>query len=153
MKRYGFIYQFHENSNVGIMRAEKSIIYWFMPFVTTHLIQYHICHFNFHITKLWLINCFALPDVTVSVDCPLYIRPHSKAVLNTAISADTNFLSRHLVMDYSLLVGMDETNKELVVGIIGGDSARVSVSAGRSAPFVVCVRNIQGNSNKNIYVI
>lgn len=56
---------------------------------------------------------------TVSVDSPLYIRPHSKAVLNAAILADTDFLSRHLVMDYSLLVGLNESTKELVVGIIG----------------------------------
>ena len=36
-----------------------------------------------------------------------------------AITNDTQFLSSHLVMDYSLLVGMDENTKELVVGIIG----------------------------------
>ncbi len=55
----------------------------------------------------------------VSVDHPLYIRPHSKTVLTLAITNDTQFLSSHLVMDYSLLVGMDESRKELVVGIIG----------------------------------
>ncbi len=49
----------------------------------------------------------------------MYIRPHSKTVLTLAITNDTQFLSGHLVMDYSLLVGMDETRKELVVGIIG----------------------------------
>ncbi|ELU02982.1 hypothetical protein CAPTEDRAFT_176607 [Capitella teleta] len=54
----------------------------------------------------------------LSVDSPLYLRPHSKVVLNSAIMADTDFLSQHLVMDYSLLVGLDEDSKELVVGII-----------------------------------
>ena len=57
--------------------------------------------------------------VSVSVDSPLYIRPHSKTVLTLAITNDTSFLSSHLVMDYSLLVGLDEHKKELVIGIIG----------------------------------
>lgn len=50
---------------------------------------------------------------------PLYVRPHSKAVLNRAIGADTAFLSQQLIMDYSLLVGIDTTANELIVGIIG----------------------------------
>ena len=57
--------------------------------------------------------------VPVSVDSPLYMRPYSKVVLKTAINSDSEFLSANLVMDYSLLVGLDETKKELVVGIIG----------------------------------
>ncbi|XP_064646018.1 1-phosphatidylinositol 3-phosphate 5-kinase-like isoform X3 [Lineus longissimus] len=52
------------------------------------------------------------------VDSPLYIRPHSKTVLTLAITNDTQFLSSHLVMDYSLLVGLDSAKKELVIGII-----------------------------------
>ena len=55
----------------------------------------------------------------MSVDSPLYIRGHSKSVLTQAITNDTHFLSGKLVMDYSLLVGVDETRKELIVGIIG----------------------------------
>ncbi|ESP03190.1 hypothetical protein LOTGIDRAFT_137860 [Lottia gigantea] len=54
----------------------------------------------------------------LSVDSPLYIRPHSKTVLKTAITSDSQFLSNNLVMDYSLIVGLDEINQELVVGII-----------------------------------
>ncbi|XP_041374474.1 1-phosphatidylinositol 3-phosphate 5-kinase-like isoform X2 [Gigantopelta aegis] len=54
----------------------------------------------------------------LSVDSPLYMRPYSKAVLKTAIDSDSDFLSANLIMDYSLLVGLDETKKELVVGII-----------------------------------
>ncbi|KAK2183696.1 hypothetical protein NP493_299g00022 [Ridgeia piscesae] len=53
-----------------------------------------------------------------SIDSPLYIRPHSKFVLNSAINNDTHFLSSHIVMDYSLLVGLDTKRNELVVGII-----------------------------------
>ena len=54
-----------------------------------------------------------------NVDSPLYIRPHSKTILTLAITQDTEFLSSHLVMDYSLLVGVDDSSKELVIGIIG----------------------------------
>jgi len=57
--------------------------------------------------------------LTVSVESPLYIHPHSKTVLTTAIRRDSHFLSTNMVMDYSLLVGLDDKKKELVVGIIG----------------------------------
>lgn len=55
----------------------------------------------------------------MTCDCPLYIKPHTKTVLTIAIQNDSEFLSSQLVMDYSLLVGLDEDKKELVVGIIG----------------------------------
>lgn len=55
----------------------------------------------------------------MTCDNPLYIQPHSKTVLMQAIQADTQFLASLSVMDYSLLVGLDESSKELVVGIIG----------------------------------
>jgi len=51
-------------------------------------------------------------------ESPLFIRPHSKAILSKAIYNDTEFLSTNMVMDYSLLVGIDEAKSELVVGII-----------------------------------
>ncbi|KAG8520962.1 1-phosphatidylinositol 3-phosphate 5-kinase, partial [Galemys pyrenaicus] len=51
-------------------------------------------------------------------DNPLYIRSHSKAVLKASIRSDSHFLSSHLIIDYSLLVGRDDTSNELVVGII-----------------------------------
>ena len=60
--------------------------------------------------------------ITVSIDQPLYVRPHSKAVVMMAMTEDTRFLSRHLVMDYSLLVGLDEASGQLVVGIIGDNN-------------------------------
>ena len=70
----------------------------------------------FFIIIIIIIFLFYYP---VSVDSPLYIRPHSKTVLSLAVSNDTQFLASHLIMDYSLLVGLDETKQELVLGIIG----------------------------------
>lgn len=55
----------------------------------------------------------------MSCDSPLYVHPHSKIVLNQAINDDAEFLTSQLVMDYSLLVGLDEDSGELVLGIIG----------------------------------
>lgn len=52
-------------------------------------------------------------------DNPLYVRGHSQSVLNKALNADTQFLASQLVMDYSLLVGIDEENNQLIVGLIG----------------------------------
>lgn len=52
-------------------------------------------------------------------DNPLYIRSHCKAILRAAILSDAHFLSSHLIIDYSLLVGRDDVTDELVVGIIG----------------------------------
>ncbi|KAK2850255.1 hypothetical protein Q7C36_009038 [Tachysurus vachellii] len=51
-------------------------------------------------------------------DNPLYIRSHCKAILRAAIHSDAYFLSSHLIIDYSLLVGRDDASDQLVVGII-----------------------------------
>lgn len=56
--------------------------------------------------------------LNMSCDSPLYIRPHSKSVLNKAIEEDTKFLADNCVMDYSLLVGLEPNTDELVLGII-----------------------------------
>jgi len=50
---------------------------------------------------------------------PLYLREHSKKLLNDSLYNDTLFLGKNNVMDYSLLVGFDEEKQELVVGIVG----------------------------------
>lgn len=52
-------------------------------------------------------------------NCPVYVYPHSKCVLMQAILADTEFLAKNSIMDYSLLTCIDEASGELVVGIIG----------------------------------
>ncbi|CAH1099797.1 unnamed protein product [Psylliodes chrysocephalus] len=54
----------------------------------------------------------------MTCESPLYVLPHSKTVLINAIQNDTEFLSTQSVMDYSLLVGLDPDNKEIVLGII-----------------------------------
>ncbi|TCD70122.1 1-phosphatidylinositol-3-phosphate 5-kinase [Steccherinum ochraceum] len=49
---------------------------------------------------------------------PFYLREHSKRILRGALFNDSRFLADFNVMDYSLLVGVDSTNNELVVGIV-----------------------------------
>ena len=50
---------------------------------------------------------------------PLFLREHSKKMLRASIWNDTLFLSKLDVMDYSLIVGVDEDRQELIVGIVG----------------------------------
>jgi 1-phosphatidylinositol-3-phosphate 5-kinase len=50
---------------------------------------------------------------------PFYLREHSKRILRGALYNDSKFLSDINVMDYSLVVGVDSQNNELVVGIVG----------------------------------
>lgn len=49
---------------------------------------------------------------------PLFAREHSKKLLRVSVWNDTLFLARQNVMDYSLMVAVDESRKELVVGVI-----------------------------------
>lgn len=51
-------------------------------------------------------------------ESPLFAREHSKRLLRASVWNDTLFLSRQNVMDYSLMIAIDENKKELVVGII-----------------------------------
>jgi 1-phosphatidylinositol-3-phosphate 5-kinase len=51
-------------------------------------------------------------------ESPLFAREHSKKLLKTSVYNDTLFLAKQNVMDYSLMVAIDENRKELVVGII-----------------------------------
>jgi hypothetical protein len=55
----------------------------------------------------------------VICESPLFIREHSKKLLRASVWNDTLFLSKLNVMDYSLLVGMDDDRGELVIGIVG----------------------------------
>ncbi|KAJ4974799.1 hypothetical protein NE237_007973 [Protea cynaroides] len=49
---------------------------------------------------------------------PIFLGSRTKRILERAIWNDTSFLASVDVMDYSLLVGVDEERKELVLGII-----------------------------------
>jgi 1-phosphatidylinositol-3-phosphate 5-kinase len=51
-------------------------------------------------------------------ESPLFIREHSKKMLRASVYNDTLFLSKLNVMDYSLLVGIDNESNELVIGIV-----------------------------------
>jgi len=50
---------------------------------------------------------------------PLFVREHAKKFLRACLWNDTLFLERNQVMDYSLMIGIDEEKKELVIGLIG----------------------------------
>ena len=69
----------------------------------------------------------AMPDGTTLFDSewiedqsrtPYLLHPHAKRILQEAISSDTRYLSHESVMDYSLLLGLDEGKNEVVVGIV-----------------------------------
>lgn len=60
-----------------------------------------------------------LTPVTAAYITPFYLREHSKRILRGALYNDSKFLADINVMDYSLVVGVDSTNNELVVGIVG----------------------------------
>ncbi|KAJ7597343.1 hypothetical protein C8J56DRAFT_316262 [Mycena floridula] len=49
---------------------------------------------------------------------PFYVREHSKRIMRGALFNDSKFLADIHVMDYSLIVGVDSQNNELVVGIV-----------------------------------
>nr|CAH8839447.1 unnamed protein product [Trichobilharzia regenti] len=56
--------------------------------------------------------------LNASIDNPLYLRVHSKNALAHCLNTDTTFLANLFIMDYSLLVGVDTTSNQLVVGLI-----------------------------------
>jgi len=49
---------------------------------------------------------------------PLLIHPHSKLILSEAIKADADFLAKSNIMDYSLLLGIDEERHEIACGLV-----------------------------------
>ncbi|EGZ78337.1 hypothetical protein NEUTE2DRAFT_102190 [Neurospora tetrasperma FGSC 2509] len=51
-------------------------------------------------------------------ESPLFAREHSKRLLRASVWNDTLFLARQNVMDYSLMIAVEENKKELVVGMI-----------------------------------
>ncbi|KAG0232821.1 1-phosphatidylinositol-3-phosphate 5-kinase [Actinomortierella wolfii] len=51
-------------------------------------------------------------------ESPFFIREHAKAQLSESLANDSLFLQRFNIMDYSLLVAVDDDNQELIVGIV-----------------------------------
>ena len=51
-------------------------------------------------------------------ESPLFAREHAKRLLRATVFNDTLFLQKQNVMDYSLMIAIDENRKELVVGMI-----------------------------------
>ncbi|KAH4352472.1 1-phosphatidylinositol-3-phosphate 5-kinase [Parastagonospora nodorum] len=58
-----------------------------------------------------------LVDIIYS-ETPIFVREHTKKLLKASVWNDTLFLSQNNVMDYSLMAGFDDTNREIIVGII-----------------------------------
>lgn len=48
----------------------------------------------------------------------MLVRPHSKRVLREAIRSDADFLAKSNIMDYSLLLGIDEGKKQIACGLV-----------------------------------
>jgi len=56
--------------------------------------------------------------IVVIYESPLFVGQHSKRILRHSLWNDTLLLARMNVMDYSLVIGIDEEKKELILGII-----------------------------------
>ncbi|CAE6510846.1 unnamed protein product [Rhizoctonia solani] len=48
----------------------------------------------------------------------LLVRPHSKLILQEAVKYDAEFLAKSNIMDYSLLLGVDEEQSEIACGLV-----------------------------------
>ncbi|KAF5320160.1 hypothetical protein D9611_010357 [Ephemerocybe angulata] len=48
----------------------------------------------------------------------MLVRPYSKRIIQEAIRNDAEFLAKSNIMDYSLLLGVDETKKEIACGLV-----------------------------------
>ncbi|KAI0314043.1 hypothetical protein OF83DRAFT_1138748, partial [Amylostereum chailletii] len=46
------------------------------------------------------------------------VHPHSKVILREGLRSDCDFLAKSNIMDYSLLLGIDETEKEISCGLV-----------------------------------
>lgn len=51
-------------------------------------------------------------------ESPLFVREHSRKLIQASVWNDTLWLCKQNVMDYSLMAGFDDSAKDLVVGII-----------------------------------
>jgi len=61
----------------------------------------------------------ALSLMSVIYESPLFVGQYSKRILRHSLWNDTLFLAKMNVMDYSLVIGIDEESQDLILGIIG----------------------------------
>ncbi|CAN9359406.1 unnamed protein product [Alternaria alternata] len=55
-----------------------------------------------------------LVDIIYS-ETPIFVREHTKKLLKASVFNDTLFLSQNNVMDYSLMAGFDDTQREIIL--------------------------------------
>lgn len=75
---------------------------------------------NRHVEKTGKENEVLLDENMVEYiyESPLFVREYDKKLLRASLWNDTLFLAKMNVMDYSLVIGIDEEKKTLIVGII-----------------------------------
>lgn len=75
---------------------------------------------NRHVEQTGKANEVLLDENMVEYiyESPVFVKESDKKLLRASLWNDTLFLEKMNVMDYSLVVGIDSVNKELVVGII-----------------------------------
>ncbi|EEB05619.1 1-phosphatidylinositol-3-phosphate 5-kinase Fab1 [Schizosaccharomyces japonicus yFS275] len=75
---------------------------------------------NRHVQSTGKVNEVLLDENLVEFiyESPLFIAEQMKSLLQAALWNDTLFLSKMNIMDYSLVIGIDETKRRLYVGII-----------------------------------
>lgn len=75
---------------------------------------------NRHVEKTGKENEVLLDENMVEYiyESPLFVREYDKKLLRASLWNDTLFLAKMNVMDYSLVIGINDENKNLTVGII-----------------------------------
>ncbi|KAK9478476.1 hypothetical protein V1514DRAFT_330808 [Lipomyces japonicus] len=75
---------------------------------------------NRHVEQTGKANEVLLDENMVEYifESPLFVREHAKKVLRASLWNDTLFLAKMNVMDYSLVIAIDQDKQQLVVGII-----------------------------------
>lgn len=75
---------------------------------------------NRHVEQTGKANEVLLDENMVEYiyESPVFVKENDKKILRASLWNDTLFLEKMNVMDYSLVVGIDSLNKQLVVGII-----------------------------------